>query len=345
MQYKKHIITFSKLGDFIIQNLDTDALKPLFSATRNENGWFTEDNVKLAVENIAKIYLNETALEKFTQKYAFLNENFNPKKIGIVMAGNIPAVGFHDLLCVVLSGNIALLKLSSSDTASMTFLINKLYEFDPELKNTIIIAQRLNDADALIATGSDNTAKHFEYYFSSKPRIIRRNRTSVAVLNGNESRAELANLGNDIFQYFGLGCRNVSKFYVPIGYTFDKFYESIEYWSTIQLHHKYNNNYDYNKSIYLVNRIPHLDNGFLLLKETGGRPDDSLVSPISVCFYETYENDAHLEQLLAESAEKIQCTVSSDTRFLNSFKFGEAQVPKLEDFADGIDTMEFLINL
>ena len=220
MQYKKHIITFSKLGDFIIQNLDTDALKPLFSATRNENGWFTEDNVKLAVENIAKIYLNETALEKLAQKYA-LNENLNPKKIGIVMAGNIPAVGFHDLLCVVLSGNIALLKLSSSDTASMTFLINKLYEYDPELKNTIIIAQRLNDADALIATGSDNTAKHFEYYFSSKPRIIRRNRTSVAVLNGNESRAELANLGNDIFQYFGLGCRNVSKFYVPIGYTFD----------------------------------------------------------------------------------------------------------------------------
>jgi hypothetical protein len=256
------------------------------------------------------------------------------------MAGNIPAVGFHDLLCVVLSGNIALLKLSSSDTASMMFLINKLYEFDPELKNIIIIAQRLNDADALITTGSDNTAKHFEYYFATKPRIIRRNRTSVAVLNGNESRAELADLGNDIFQYFGLGCRNVSKFYVPVGYTFDKFYESIEYWGTIQLHHKYNNNYDYNKSIYLVNRIPHLDNGFLLLKE-----DNALVSPISVCFYETYENDAHLEQLLAESAEKIQCTVSLDDRVLNSFRFGEAQVPKLEDFADGIDTMEFLINL
>jgi hypothetical protein len=256
------------------------------------------------------------------------------------MAGNIPAVGFHDLLCVVLSGNIALLKLSSSDNASMLFLINKLYEFDPELKNIIIIAQRLNDADALIATGSDNTAKHFEYYFATKPRIIRRNRTSVAVLNGNESRAELANLGNDIFQYFGLGCRNVSKFYVPVAYTFDKFYESIEYWSTIQLHHKYNNNYDYNKSIYLVNRIPHLDNGFLLLKE-----DDALVSPISVCFYETYESDSHLAQLLSENAEKIQCTVSSDARFLNSFRFGEAQVPKLEDFADGIDTMEFLMNL
>ncbi|MER0438698.1 acyl-CoA reductase [Emticicia sp. W12TSBA100-4] len=339
MQYKKHIITFSKLGDYITQNLDTDALKPLFWSARNENGWFTEDNVKLAVENIAKIYLNETALEKFAEKYA-IKENRNPKKIGIVMAGNIPAVGFHDLLCVVLSGNIALLKLSSGDTATMMFLINKLYEFDPELKNIIIIAQRLNDADALIATGSDNTAKHFEYYFATKPRIIRRNRTSVAVLNGNETRAELADLGNDIFQYFGLGCRNVSKLFVPVGYTFDKFYESIEYWSTIRLHHKYNNNYDYNKSIYLVNRIPHLDNGFLLLKE-----DDALVSPISVCFYETYESDKHLEQLLSESAEKIQCTVSSDARFLNSFRFGEAQVPKLEDFADGIDPMEFLMDL
>lgn len=339
MQYKKHIITFSKLGDFITQNLETDVLKSLYWSARNENGWFTEDNVRLAIENIAKIYLNKEALEKFALKYA-LNENVNPKKIGIVMAGNIPAVGFHDLLCVILSGNVALLKLSSSDTATMLFLINKLYEFDPELKNLIIIAQRLNDADALIATGSDNTAKHFEYYFASKPRIIRRNRTSVAVLTGNETRAELADLGNDIFQYFGLGCRNVSKLYVPVGYTFDKFYESIEYWSTIRLHHKYNNNYDYNKSIYLVNRIPHLDNGFLILKE-----DDALVSPISVCFYETYENDSHLEQLLAESAEKIQCIVSSDTRFENSFRFGEAQIPKLEDFADGVDTMEFLMNL
>ncbi|MFY7912017.1 MAG: acyl-CoA reductase [Emticicia sp.] len=339
MQYKKNIITFSRLGEFILQNLNDEPLKPLFSAARNENGWFTEDNVKLAVENIAKIYLNQVALEKFAEKYS-ISENNKPKKIGIVMAGNIPGVGFHDLLCTVLTGNIALIKLSSSDTATMMFLINKLFELDPSLKDVIRIAQRLNDADALIATGSDNTAKHFEYYFASKPRIIRRNRTSVAVINGNETRSELADLGNDIFQYFGLGCRNVSKLYVPIGYKFDKFYESIEYWSTIRLHHKYNNNYDYNKSIYLVNRVPHLDNGFLILKE-----DEALVSPISVCFYETYENEAHLAQLLEENAEKIQCTVSTDAKFENSFRFGEAQVPKLEDFADGIDTMEFLMNL
>ncbi|GGD50205.1 acyl-CoA reductase [Emticicia aquatilis] len=339
MQYKKHIITFSNLGEFILQILNDEPLKPLFSSARNENGWFTEDNVKLAVENIAKIYLNKVALEKFAEKYS-ISENNNPKKIGIVMAGNIPAVGFHDLLCTVLTGNIALIKLSSSDTATMMFLINKLFELDPSLKEVIRIAQRLNDADALIATGSDNTAKHFEYYFASKPRIIRRNRTSVAVINGNETRSELADLGNDIFQYFGLGCRNVSKLYVPIGYQFDKFYESIEYWSTIRLHHKYNNNYDYNKSIYLVNRVPHLDNGFLILKE-----DEALVSPISVCYYETYENETHLAQLLEENAEKIQCTVSTDAKYENSFRFGEAQVPKLEDFADGIDTMFFLMNL
>ena len=339
MQYKKHIITFSKLGDYLLENLSDDSLKSLYAAARNENGWFTEDNVKLALENIAKVYLNKDSLEVFASKYQ-LKDNLNPKKIGIVMAGNIPAVGFHDLICTILTGNIALLKLSSSDSVSMMFLINKLFEFDPELSDFIKIAHRLNDAEVLIATGSDNTAKHFEYYFAEKPRIIRRNRTSVAILNGNESRTELGNLGNDIFQYFGLGCRNVSKIFVPADYTFDKFYESIEYWSTIRLHHKYNNNYDYNKSIYLVNKVPHFDNGFLLLKE-----EDALVSPISVCYYQTYESQEHLQVLLNEQEEKIQCIVSSEAEFSNSFKFGEAQIPKLDDFADGVDTMSFLMNL
>jgi hypothetical protein len=339
MQYKKHIITFSELGDYLLDESNTDTLQSLFSAARNENAWFTIDNVKLALENIAKNFLNKVALESFTLKYN-LGENLNPKSIGIVMAGNIPAVGFHDLLCVVLSGNIALLKLSSSDSVIMKFLINKLFEFDESLRNFIKIADRLNDSNALIATGSDNTAKHFEYYFASKPRIIRRNRTSVAILDGKENRIELANLGNDIFQYFGLGCRNVSKIYVPQNYVFDTFFESIEYWSTIQLHHKYNNNYDYNKSIYLVNRVPHLDNGFLLLKE-----DDALVSPISVCFYEIYEDKKHLESLIHEKSDKIQCIVTKGNFIEGSSNFGNAQTPKLEDFADGVDTMEFLMKL
>lgn len=339
MQYKKHIITFYQLGDYLLDESNTDSLLSLYSATRNENAWFTNDNVKLALDNIAKNYLNKTALESFAQKYN-LAENLSPKKIGIVMAGNIPAVGFHDLLCVVLTGNIALLKLSSSDSVVMRFLINKLYEFDSTLKDFIKISDRLNDSEALIATGSDNTAKHFEYYFATKPRIIRKNRTSVAIIDGTENRIELANLGNDIFQYFGLGCRNVSKFYVPQNYVFDIFFESIEYWSTIQLHHKYNNNYDYNKSIYLVNRVPHLDNGFLLLKQ-----DDTLVSPISACFYEIYENENHLKTLIEEKSDKIQCIVSKGNKYEGSYNFGEAQTPKLEDFADGVDTMEFLLKL
>jgi hypothetical protein len=341
MQYKKNIITFSSLGSYLLDISNEDEIKSLTMAARNENAWFTEDNVRLALENIAKNYLNQVALENFVSQYsANLTSDDSPKKVGVVMAGNIPAVGFHDLLCVVLSGNIALLKLSSSDSVIMRFLINKLYEFEPSLKNFIKIIDRLNDAEALIATGSDNTAKHFDYYFASKPRIIRKNRTSVAILDGSESRSELANLGNDIFQYFGLGCRNVSKFYVPKGYVFDTFFESIDYWSTINLHHKYNNNYDYNKSIYLVNRVNHLDNGFLLLKE-----DNALISPISVCFYEIYENETHLKALIAENAEKIQCIVSKAGNFENSFNFGEAQTPQLTDFADGVDTMAFLRDL
>lgn len=339
MQYKKHIITFSKLGNFLLDENNTDTLKSVYANARNENAWFTEDNVKLALENIAKNYLNLIQLENYVEKYG-IKENLSPRKVGIVMAGNIPAVGFHDLLCTVLTGNIALIKLSSSDSVTMRFLISKLFEFDESLKEKIKIIERLNDAEVLIATGSDNTAKHFDYYFANKPRIIRRNRTSVAIFDGSESRTDLANLGNDIFQYFGLGCRNVSKLYVPVGYVFDKFYESIDYWSTIQLHHKYNNNYDYNKSIYLVNRVAHLDNGFLLLKQ-----DSALVSPISACFYETYENETHLKELIAAQSEKIQCIVSKERKFDNSFTFGEAQTPKLDDFADGVDTMRFLIDV
>ncbi|UTA70309.1 acyl-CoA reductase [Emticicia sp. 21SJ11W-3] len=336
MQSKDFIVTFSQLGDFLLDEKNADVLKQWSVAARNENAWFTEDNVLLSIQNIARYYLNKSELEDFVtaNDLAFTNP---PKNVGIVMAGNIPLVGFHDLLCVVLSGNIALIKLSSSDSVLMRMLIARLIAIKPAIEPYLQIADKLNTADAVIATGSDNTAKHFEYYFSKIPHIIRKNRTSVAVLTGDEARTELANLGNDIFQYFGLGCRNVSKLYVPAGYTFDKFYESIEYWSTISIHHKYNNNYDYNKSVLLVNRIAHFDNGFLLLRE-----EPSLVSPISVCYFEYYENDAHLKQLLAEQQDKIQCIVSGQRRIENSFDFGEAQCPKLNDFADGVNTLSFL---
>ncbi|MFD2520456.1 acyl-CoA reductase [Emticicia soli] len=339
MQLKDFILTFSQLGGFILDENNADTIKQWSYSARNENAWFTEDNVKLSLNNIARYYLDKEILANFVEANS-IEANPNPKKVGIVMAGNIPVVGFHDLLCVVLSGNIALVKLSSSDSVLMRLLIFQLFEINPALRDYIKVADKLNEADAMIATGSDNTAKHFEYYFTKIPHIIRKNRTSVAVLTGEESRTELANLGNDIFQYFGLGCRNVSKLFVPKGYTFDKFYESIEYWSTISIHHKYNNNYDYNKSVLLVNKTPHFDNGFLLLKE-----DAALVSAISVCHFEYYENKEHLQQLIESHQEKIQCIVSKDRNFENSFAFGEAQAPKLNDFADGVNTIEFLKNI
>lgn len=336
MQSKDLIITFSQLGDFLLDEKNADLLKQWTASARNENAWFTEDNVKLALNNIAKFYLNQQLLEAFVVENQ-IKAVATPKKVGIVMAGNIPMVGFHDLLSVVLSGHIALIKLSSSDSVLIKLLMAKLTEINPDLQAYIQIVDKLNAADAVIATGSDNTAKHFEYYFAKIPHIIRKNRTSVAVLTGEESRIDLGNLGNDIFQYFGLGCRNVSKLFVPTGYKFDKFFESIEYWSTISIHHKYNNNYDYNKSVLLVNKMPHLDNGFFLLRE-----ESTLVSAISVCHFEYYENEAHLKQLLAEHEEKIQCIVTKERRIENSFDFGEAQSPKLNDFADGVNTITFL---
>ncbi|MBA4853589.1 acyl-CoA reductase [Emticicia sp. BO119] len=336
MQLKDFILTFSHLGGFILNENNAETISQWSYAARSENAWFTEDNVKLALNNIAKYYLNKDLLENFVATN-HIQTNISPKKVGVVMAGNIPVVGFHDLLCVVLSGNIALIKLSSSDSVLMHFLIQKMFEISPEIKEFIQIIDKLNFAEAMITTGSDNTAKHFEYYFSKIPHIIRKNRTSIAILTGEESRTELANLGNDIFQYFGLGCRNVSKLFVPKGYTFDKFYEAIEYWSTIRIHHKYNNNYDYNKSVLLVNRTRHFDNGFLLLKE-----DTALVSAISVCHFEYYEDESHLRQLIDQHQEKIQCIVSKDRIFENSFNFGEAQSPSLNDFADGVNTIAFL---
>lgn len=339
MILKERILTFSALGDFILNEGNQEEIKEWAYRAKNENAWFTDDNIMLSLNNIAKYYLDNQQLNDWISHYK-INDDCPMKKIGIVAAGNIPAVGFQDLLTAVISGNVALIKLSSSDSVLMRFLINKLVQINADIRPFIQISDKLNEADAFIATGSDNSAKYFEYYFSKKPHIIRRNRTSVAILDGSENKIQLGNLGNDILQYFGLGCRNVSKIYVPKGYVFDKFFESIEYWSTILLHHKYNNNYDYNKSIYLVNGVKFFDNGFFMLK-----PDEALVSPISTCFYEEYENREHLDALVAQNLDKIQCIVSNNAWYKNSFEFGQAQSPSLTDFADGVDTMEFLQNV
>jgi len=333
---EKRIAPFVSLGKL----LKTNAIEGITYRAQSQNHWFTPEFVAESLRSIASAYLEEDNLRKWLQKYP-ASEEVMPQKIGVVMAGNIPAVGFHDMLCVLLSGHHLLAKLSADDRLLMLFLIQKLTELEPALAERITVAERLNDADAYIATGSDNTARYFEYYFSKKPHIIRRNRTSVGVLNGHETTEELDALGRDVLQYFGLGCRNVSKVYVPEGYLFDTFYETIEYKASTYInHHKYFNNYEYNRSVYLVNREPHFDNGFLMMRQS-----EALVSPISVLFYETYASTEELTAKLAAQSEKIQCIVSQNGWFPNSLSLGQAQAPTLFDYADGVDTMAFLTSL
>jgi hypothetical protein len=266
----------------------------------------------------------------------------NNKKIGLVLAGNIPLVGFHDVLCVLASGNTALIKASSQDARLIKYVLNLLVEIDGSYADRFSFVERLVDFDAIIATGSNNTSRYFEYYFGKVPNIIRKNRNSIALLTGNETTEELHALGHDIFDYYGLGCRNVSKVLVPEGYVFNKFFESIEDFNPIINHHKYNNNYDYNKSIYLVNRDEHLDNGFLLLKQ-----DERLVSPLAVLFYGTYSDLTSAEKQLQEQSAQLQCIVSAAPLQTENqvVAFGQSQHPQLWDYADNVDTMEFLANL
>lgn len=339
MNLKGRIKALKELGFEIKSLLNSNEKEYLFSKVKNENGWFTNDNLSLSLSSISENFLNESAIYSFCENYNLDHSN-NPKNIGIVASGNIPAVAFHDLLCVFLSGNRTKIKLSSTDNSLMSYLINELHEISPEIKDLIQISDRLNNVDALIATGSNNTARYFEYYFSKIPNIIRKNRTSVSILDGTEKKSQLADLGNDIFRYFGLGCRNVSKLLVPNDYDFQTFFESIEYWNTINLHHKFNNNYDYNKSIYLINGDKHFDNGFLLVKE-----DTGLVSPLGVLFYETYDGISDVKKYIELNKERIQCVVGNPNLNLKTINFGMSQAPSLSDFADDVDTLLFLQNL
>ncbi|MCE7068461.1 acyl-CoA reductase [Dyadobacter sp. CY326] len=332
----ERINAFIDLGKFITNPQNEPVIAEWIARANSKNNWFTPENVARSLGAIATQFLNADKLTAWAAQYP---EPGSSKKIGVVMAGNIPAVGFHDALSVLVSGHILMAKPSSDDQFLIHALLDTLVQIEPAFGDYIQFVERLNDADAYIATGSDNTARYFHYYFAKKPNIIRKNRTSVAVLSGEESVEELRALGRDVLQYFGLGCRNVSKLYVPAGYDFTKFYESIQDLDKTYLHHhKYFNNYEYNKSIFLVNRVPHFDNGFLILTES-----KTLVSAISVLHYETYESIGKIEQPLQEQAEKIQCVVT-DTPLNASglIAFGKTQEPTLNDYADAVDTMAFL---
>lgn len=309
-------------------------------AAVHHNGWFTKENVLFSMEQWAKALSGEN-LQKWLSKYDF--ENVTSKTVGVIMAGNIPLVGFHDFIAVLVSGHKVLVKQSSNDKLLLPVLADYLKALAPEWEEKIELlpdskdgASKMTNFDAVIATGSNNTARYFEYYFAGKPSIIRKNRNSVAVLTGNETSKELSALAEDIFRYYGLGCRNVSKLYVPKDYDFNAFFEAIYHWNPIINQAKYANNYDYNKAVYLMSLYKLLENGFLILKE-----DNSFSSPIATLFYERYNDLEKLKEELSARREEIQCVVGNNI-LEEEVSFGETQHPQLWDYADNVDTLEFL---
>lgn len=357
MHLSERIDTFAALGDYLRQPAHEPELADIAELANRQNNWFVPTNSRKALRAIADAFLTVEKLTAWTSAYQPDDQAKPPKRVGVVMAGNIPAVGFHDLLSVLISGHHLLAKLSTQDFVLIHYLIQKIKDINPAFAERINLAERLNDADAFITTGSDNTARYFEYYFGNRPHIIRKNRTSVGLLMGAETDEDLSLLGDDILSYYGLGCRNVSTLLVPddedgTRYVFDRLLRTLEPRAPEFLnHHKYLNNYDYNKSIYLVNRVPHLDNGFLLVTQN----ETGFVSPISVIYYQTYATQADAAGILAQNADKIQVVASANrgdgngwyqnADTLPTVAFGQTQCPGLTDYADGVDTMAFLASL
>lgn len=344
MNLKQRIKAFNLLGEYLRnysshneEDTTYKALDNVIIKAKVKNQWFTPENSKLALEAWAEV-LTETKLTNWLS--AYLIEEHSPKTIGIIMAGNLPLVGFHDLLTVLLSGNKALAKMSSDDSELMSFVIDKLIEIEPEFNGLIERVEKVVKPDAVIATGSNNTARYFEAYFGKYPNIIRKNRNSVAVLTGNESEEDLKLLADDFFMYFGLGCRNVTKLYLPKGFDVNRIFAGIFHYSDIGHHNKYGNNYDYYRAIYLLNKEPFLENGFAVMRE-----NEALGSPVAVINYAFYENLERLKNDLKSVEEKIQCIVSSEASIENRVAFGDSQKPGLDDYADGVDTMQFLLAL
>lgn len=309
----------------------------LIQLSQSHNGWYTPEQVYFSIQSWAKA-LSQENLNQWTSSYDFTTTE--SKTIALILAGNIPLVGFHDFISVLLSGHNVLVKTSSNDQHLLPFLAKYLIAIEPELARKITFTDgKLDNFDAVIATGSNNTARYFEYYFKDKPSIIRKNRNSIAVLNGQETKEQLVALGEDIFRYFGLGCRNVSKLFVPKGYSFDAFFEAIFEYQDVIHYEKYANNYDYNKAVFLMSNYQLLDNGFLTLKE-----DESHASPISSVFYEYYENLDEVEKRVATESDSIQCIVSNNL-VKNSIPFGQSQLPQLWDYADNVDTISFSLTI
>ena len=350
--HNKTFNAFVKLGGFLRDFRNSDAeryrwagkLELAVTAAGHKNGWFNTENILFALANWGEL-LREEKLAAWLSPYRTdQNEKSGPraahKNVALIMAGNIPLVGFHDFLSVLITGHGAMIKLSSNDDVLLPCIADFLIAHEPNLAGKIkFVEGRIEGFDAVIATGSNNTARYFEHYFGKGPNIIRKNRNSVAVLTGTESTEQLRSLGHDIFRYYGLGCRSVSKLFVPEEYDFDTFFESIYSFRSLIDQVKYANNYDYNKAVYLMSEFKLLDNGFLILKE-----DESHSSPIASVFYERYSSISALRAKLEKDRDRLQCVVASGL-FKEEVPFGETQTPALSDYADGIDTVDFLLKI
>ncbi len=339
MTLKERIESFADLGTLLRNSLDGKEIKnsagliELINNQHLKNAWFTPENVKMALRAIAE-ELTFDNLTKWTNAYPILNNYKKPANIAVIMAGNIPLVGFHDFLSVLISGNNLVAKISSKDPDLIPYLSEILCGINPGFKGKVNFTRgNLTGFDGIIATGSNNSSRYFEYYFGKYPNIIRKNRNSICIIEGNESETELRDLGKDIFSYFGLGCRNISRIFVPAGYDFSLMIRNWEVYSGVIGHAKYANNYDFSKAVYLVNKEHFIDTGYLLLKES-----DRLSSPVAVVYYEYYDSPEKVLKSTDSIKENIQCIVGK--KFV---PFGHAQFPYLWDYADGTDTIEFIL--
>jgi hypothetical protein len=332
MNLQQRIVLLNRLGEYILQNGDNwQAIK---QQAHLQNSWFTPEFIEVATNNIAHGFLQKNALLAWVQQYKVPEENPHPKNVGIIMAGNIPLVGFHDFVCVFITGNRQTIKPSSKDEVLIKHLVQQLYIWDEATRELIVFADMLKNCDAYIATGSNNSSRYFEYYFSKYPHIIRRNRTSVAILTGTETTKELEQLADDVYQYFGLGCRNVTKLYVPEQYDFVPLLDAFKKYDYLIENHKYKNNYDYILAVLILNKQYYMTNQTILLHE-----NKALFSPIGQLNFEYYKDVAEVAASLKENNE-VQCIVGK-----GFVPFGKAQQPSLTDYADGVDTMKFLLGL
>jgi len=338
--FKTRVQAFQKLGAQIAGLLANGSFDTVFKQQTIENKWFTEENCRFALEALAKM-LDEKSYTTFYQKYQHLfQKTQKTQKIAVISAGNIPCMAFHDFFCILASGNQFIGKLSSHDALLLPFLAKILVKIAPELEENIFFVEKIPKFNKIIATGSNNSACYFEYYFNDYPMLLRKNRNSIAILNNKETENDLRKLSVDIFQYFGLGCRSVSKIYVPKKYDFTRLIEIFQEKSKSLLQHNgYVNNYEYHRAVFALNKLPVYDgNSFLLLQNA------SLASPIAVIYYEEYETINELLNIIQLLQHEIQCVASNDVAIDNRIFFGETQFPTLFDYPDKEDILLFCIS-